>query len=194
MLSINEEQIKKDKTYEVYGNGLHPMVKPVRLGLTSKVANEQDPRSNVLNEMGTYFATPNEYADRFMAYLTSDEWKVLSYACRRTFGFRTKQDNISISQFVGGAMKYDGSGYRDKGTGLSKSTVTKCLAYLEEVGLMSMVANNDPKINKGALWGLELDYNKVDMRALEERLERRHQANRDRMKKPRASRRDIVII
>jgi hypothetical protein len=149
---------------------------------------KKKPNSEVLDEMEYFYATPNEYADRFMSYLTSDEWKVASYACRRMFGFQHKEDRISISQFTQGAMMQDGSGYRDRGTGLSKTAVTKCLAYLNEVGLMKMKANNNPKTNKGALWGLELDYDKVNIQALEERFERKQQANRDRMEKPRANR------
>ena len=156
--------------------------------------SRKTPRYEVLDEMINYYATPNAYADLFMSYLTSDEWKVVSYACRRTFGFGVREDHISISQFVHGAMMRHGSGYRDKGAGLSKSTVTNCLEFLVEVRLMKMIAKNNPKTNYGALWKLELDYDKVDIRALEERFERKKKANRDRMEKPRASRKGSIII
>lgn len=181
--------------YEIYESGLllyaiPAIVKRItRLDWQGGEMTEQTRRSELLNEMINYYATPNAYADRFMSYLTSDEWKIVSYGCRRTFGFGNKQDHISISQFVHGAMMYDGSGYRDRGTGLCKSTATKCLVYLNEVGVMRMIANNNRQTNKGALWALELDYEKIDIRALEERFERRQQANRDRMEKPRTSRR-----
>lgn len=149
---------------------------------------EETPRSKLLDEMENYYVTPNAYADRFMAYLTSGEWKVVSYACRRTFGFGTKEDHISISQFVHGAMMRDGSGCRDRGTGLSKDTVTKSLEYLYKVGVMRIMVKNDRKTNKGARWGLELNYDKIDIKALEERFEQKQHSNRDRMEKPRASR------
>lgn len=147
-------------------------------------------KSRVLEEIGTYYATPNAYADQFMAYLSSDEWKVVSYLCRYSFGYQKKEDHISISQFVHGAMKFDGSGYRDRGTGLCKSTVTKCLASLSKFGLARKEAENNTKTNKGALWSLELDYQKVDIQALGKRRMEKQQADRDRMKKPRASRKD----
>lgn len=157
------------------------------------IANTENiQRSVVLDKMKYYYATPNEYVDRIMPYLTSDEWKVVSYACRRVFGFHKEEDRISISQFTIGAMMYDESGYRDRGTGLSKGAVTKCLVFLNEVGIMEMIAKNNPRANKGVLWRLELDYDKVNMRALEERLARKRQANLGKMEKLRAGRKVVV--
>jgi hypothetical protein len=97
------------------------------------------------------------------------------------------EDNISLSQFTHGAMKYDGSGYRDKGTGLSKETVIKCLDFLEKARLIKKVARNNPVANRGAKWALEVDYNSVDMEVLEARLERRKHVNNNRIQKARAS-------
>ncbi len=151
-------------------------------------------RSEVLDKMKNYSAIPNHYVDRIMSYLTSDEWKVVSYACRRIFGFQKEEDHISISQFTNGAMMYDGSGFRDRGTGLSKDTVAKCLKSLSEVGIMKMMAKNNPRANKGALWGLELDYDKINIQALEERAEQMLQVNQGRMKKVRAGRKEVIAV
>ena len=44
------------------------------------------------------YRTLNDYADRYMHLLTSDEWKVLSYVVRRTFGFQAREGRISLTQ------------------------------------------------------------------------------------------------
>ena len=50
------------------------------------------------------FQTPNEYVDKYLYLLTSDECKVLLYAVRRIFGFNKDQDRIAVSQFADGLV------------------------------------------------------------------------------------------
>src|SRR6267142_229757 len=97
---------------------------------------------------------PNLYLDRYMAFLTCDEWKVLSYTVRRIFGFGKLTDRISISQYAHG-MK-DASGVQlDYGTGLSEQGVGKILKVL--IGFGVIVEIDGDKGNQGKCYGLELD-------------------------------------
>ncbi len=66
------------------------------------------------------FQTPNVYIDRFMHLLTAEEWKVLSYAVRRIFGFQKRSDRISLSQFMHGTRSTLNDVQLDYGTGLTK--------------------------------------------------------------------------
>ena len=54
--------------------------------------------------------TLNDYADRYMHLLTSDEWKVLSYTVRRAFRFQAREGRISLTQYQRGARGRDGGG------------------------------------------------------------------------------------
>ncbi len=114
------------------------------------------------------FQTPNAYVDVFMAFLTGDEYKVLSYATRRILGFQKRQDRIAISQFTDGIRTREGE-VLDRGTGLEERTVRKCLANLAAFGLMVREAENDPKANQGVLWGLQWDPKRIDWAALQKR-------------------------
>lgn len=107
------------------------------------------------------FQTPNTYVDEFMHLLTAEEYKVLSYASRRIFGFQKRADRISLSQFAEG-KEYDGDGARDYGTGLNKTTIRKALDGLIRFGLIEQIAENDPLKNEGARYRPQLDSSKVD--------------------------------
>lgn len=78
---------------------------------------------------------PNILFDEVMAFLTSDEWKVLSYIVRRTYGFLKKVDIISIGQMLNGFYKKDGT-RADYGTGLSENRFYKALKGLIEANIV----------------------------------------------------------
>lgn len=123
------------------------------------------------------FQTPNAYADQFMHLLTSDEWKVLSYACRRIYGWRENRvlgyDRISLSQFEDGVVK--GETRLDHGTGLSRPTLTKILDRLLAFGFLIIVEENDPRKKEGACYALQTDPAKIDRAALEQRAEEKRE-------------------
>jgi hypothetical protein len=112
------------------------------------------------------YQTPNLYVDRLMALLTPEEWKVLSYASRRIFGFQKRQDRISLSQFTDGTVAKDGKRY-DLGTGLNAGTVRKCLAVLTHFRVMRLVSESDKRLNNGTEWELQTDPARVDWDGLE---------------------------
>jgi DNA-binding Lrp family transcriptional regulator len=74
---------------------------------------------------------PDQVFDELLHLLSGNELKVLLYICRRTFGFKKESDTISLNQMVNGITTRDGR-VLDRGTGLSKATVTRCLNTLEE--------------------------------------------------------------
>jgi hypothetical protein len=115
------------------------------------------------------YQTPNAYCDRLMYLLTPSEWKVLSYAVRRIFGFQKRQDNISLSQFVHGTLSTIDGEHLDHGTGLSKPTVITSLDNLMHFRLITKLAENNPLKNDGDLYALQLDYDLVDYAGLIER-------------------------
>src|SRR4051812_22696066 len=78
---------------------------------------------------------PDEIFDELLADLSGAELKVLLYICRRTFGFKKDSDTISISQMTDGIQKKDGERL-DRGTGLSKDSVTRAVKVLEEKGVI----------------------------------------------------------
>jgi hypothetical protein len=131
------------------------------------------------------FQTPNDYADLFMHLLSGEEWKVLSYAVRRIFGFQKRQDEISLTQFQEGLLAEDGSPL-DHGTGLSRPAVIKALKALTTFGLMVRVSANDPKLNSGDSYALHLDASQVDVAGLEERDRLKGEANAARTLKARS--------
>lgn len=78
-----------------------------------------------------YTPVPDELFDDLMPELSGAELKVLLYIVRRTFGFKRDSDAISLSQMLTGIVKHDGERL-DHGTGLTKKTLLKALAVLEE--------------------------------------------------------------
>jgi phage replication O-like protein O len=78
---------------------------------------------------------PDEIFDELMAELTGAELKVLLYICRRTFGFKKEQDNISLHQLVEGITTKKGKRL-DGGTGLGKASVARAVKSLETKGII----------------------------------------------------------
>ena len=90
----------------------------------------------------TFF--PDDLVDVLLPDLTGAETKVLLYIIRRTFGFRKDADDISISQLADGIRTRDGR-QLDRGTGLSKSTVSVAVKSLVEKGCLLAIRNRDPE-------------------------------------------------
>jgi hypothetical protein len=136
------------------------------------------------------FQVPNDYCDIFMAYLTSDEYKVLMYAARRIFGFQKRQDRIALSQFSEGITLRNGR-ILDEGTGLTLGSVRKAVNGLVQSGLL--VKEEEAKPDRTpALYSLQLDADKVKLAELKARRDKRKATNRRRIKKARASRKEPV--
>lgn len=83
----------------------------------------------------TYTQVPDEVFDVLMPALSGAEFKVLLYIVRRTFGFRKLSDEISLQQIITGIKTKEGR-WLDRGTGLSRDSVTKAIKSLEEKGVI----------------------------------------------------------
>lgn len=76
---------------------------------------------------------PNEL-ENYLYLLTGSEAKLLFFILRRTLGFGKLEDRISISQFVNGVGK-------GEGTGVSKAQVQRSLKTLEKKGFIRTESN-----------------------------------------------------
>ena len=128
------------------------------------------------------FQTPNAYVDGYLHLLTGEEWKTLTYAIRRILGFQKRRDRISYSQFAGGIVDSDGNRL-DWGCGLSVDTLRRTLANLTRYGFLIRTADNDPRTNEGAEYGLQLDDSRIARSALLARGREKREANRKRTRK-----------
>ena len=110
--------------------------------------SEQDTPFDFSNFQGfvnpTTTPTPDLLFDKIMQDLNKSELKVLLYIIRRTYGFKKKSDNISLSQLVDGIQTKRGK-VLDRGTGLSISAVKRALRSLKDKNLIDAVRNTDPK-------------------------------------------------
>jgi hypothetical protein len=89
---------------------------------------------------------PDVVFDVLAPELSEAELRVLLYIIRRTFGFKKTADSISLRQMVDGIVKRDGT-ILDRGTGLTKSGVTKALKGLVAKGLI--VARQNRSAERG---------------------------------------------
>src|SRR4051794_29443154 len=78
---------------------------------------------------------PDVLFDELLLRLDNAELRVLLYIIRRTYGFKRSSDDIAISQMVEGIRKKDGT-VLDRGTGMSKGSVTRGLRGLLEKGVI----------------------------------------------------------
>jgi len=109
------------------------------------------------------FQTPNAYVDQYMAFLTPEEYVVLSYAVRRIFGFQERSARISLEQFENGTVdKYTGRRL-DYGTGLSRDAIRTALGPLLEFALMIELAPADIPRHLGPEYALQLDSDAVGL-------------------------------
>lgn len=89
-----------------------------------------------------YTQVPDQLLDNLLPDLSEAELKVLLYIVRRTFGFKKESDTISLRQLSNGITTKDGR-QLDRGTGLSKSGVTKALLSLRKRGILIRFKNSD---------------------------------------------------
>lgn len=108
----------------------------------SKQHNPQEPFEGF--DPPYYTQVPDAVFDRFLPELTGAELKVLLYICRRTFGFKKSDDDISISQLMHGITKRNGDRL-DYGTGLSRDSVTRATKSLEDKGLIVRTRNSSDR-------------------------------------------------
>lgn len=87
---------------------------------------------------------PDNFFDELMADLSESELKVVLYVMRRTFGFKKRDDNISLNQMLYGIVKKDGTRL-DRGTGLSKPAITKATKSLVDRGVLIAERRFDEK-------------------------------------------------
>lgn len=108
------------------------------------------------------FQTPNIYVDAYLHLLTGEEWKVMTYAIRRILGFHKRSDRISLSQFAKGIQDKNGR-YLDHGCGVNVDTVRSVLARLCDYGFLIRLQENDPTLNTGPEYSLQLDDAKISL-------------------------------
>lgn len=130
---------------------------------------------------------PNDYVDKFMAFLTPEEWKVLTYAARRIFGFQKRKDRISLNQFSKGINRKDGGERLDYGTGLTLYSTRIAVDGLVSAGLLVELEpasmNHTP-----AMYQLQLNPESVRMDYLQKRREGKKAINVARMNPARSAR------
>jgi phage replication O-like protein O len=80
---------------------------------------------------------PNVFFDDWLSELSKGEIKILLYIMRRTYGFQKSKDRISLSQIQEG-IKGNGDEMLDKGTGLSRATISESITLLEEKGIITV--------------------------------------------------------
>src|SRR5258708_75327 len=90
---------------------------------------------------------PNFLLDQIMPMVEPAEWKVLSFICRKTFGWQKFEDRISLTQF-------------EQATGLSRPWLVKILARLTKSGLLVK-----KRSTRGDIYGLNLKCNAVEVSA-----------------------------
>lgn len=130
------------------------------------------------------FQTPNAYVDQFMAFLSPEEWKVLSYMVRRIFGFNKRQDRISYKQIMNGIKTKEGERL-DYGTGLGMAATKNAVDKLKEFNLIIEVEPNDAHKNAGPLYALQMNSSVVNTAKLMERYKDGEQRKQARMSKAR---------
>ena len=87
---------------------------------------------------------PDQVFDELLHRLSPTEVVVLLYIIRRTFGFKKNSDNISLKQLCEGITTSNGR-VLDRGTGLSKATVTRALKKLEEKQVIKRIRRRSEK-------------------------------------------------
>ena len=144
---------------------------------------------NALMPNGTQM--PDTYYDIYLGMLLSEEWKLVSYVARHTFGYKKDSDCIALSQFANGIVKrdkttgnivYDENGepeHVDYGVGMSVPTIRKYVATLVEMGIFRVAPNVETK-NLGARYQLESDPEKVKWAEIEHRFNERKTKNAQR--------------
>jgi Bacteriophage replication protein O len=82
---------------------------------------------------------PNFLLDKILPVVNPAEWKVITFVCRKTYGWQKREDRISLTQF-------------ERGTKLSRPWLVKILARLTKSGLL--LKNSGPG---GDIYGFNLE-------------------------------------
>ena len=83
-----------------------------------------------------YYSFPKDL-NGYMGQLTGNEFKVLAYIVRKTWGFNKIEDQISYRQFLKGLYSKDGVKVFD-GIKMCEDTLKKCLNRLERGGFIEI--------------------------------------------------------
>ncbi len=83
-----------------------------------------------------YYQFPKDL-NGYYNQLNGNEFKVLSYIIRKTWGFNKIEDKISYSQFLKGVVNKEGITIFT-GLGMSEDTLTHCLKSLKEKGFIEI--------------------------------------------------------
>ncbi len=107
--------------------------------------------------------TPNDFMDKYNPYLTSEEWRVLSYACRHILGWHdyvnSRMRRMSLSFFENGYGPYPGCG-------LKRAAIIRALDSLAQFGLLAKVGK---PTQEGQMWKLPLLESEIDLEGLQAR-------------------------
>ena len=114
------------------------------------------------------FPCPNWVIDMgIWAMLGDKERACYTVFLRKTIGWWKHTDRISMSQL-------------EEFTGLAQGTVRQAMKNLEELRLVILVSENDPRLNYGKEWGYQPDHKLVDVQALVDRTAKNKNANMQR--------------
>jgi replication protein O len=94
---------------------------------------------------------PNFLMDELLPIVDSAEWKVISFICRKTYGWQKREDRISLSQF-------------ESGTGVSRPWLVKILDRLTGSGLLLKTRNQ-----RGDVYGLNLESDSENVKRILQR-------------------------
>jgi len=86
-----------------------------------------------------YTQVPDELFDKLLPDLVESELKVLLYIVRRTLGFKKRLDAISLKQLEKGIPG------KDRGAGIGRRQIIRCLKCLEEKRIIRIIRQKDPK-------------------------------------------------
>ena len=82
-----------------------------------------------------YTQIANEIVEKFCHYrISGEEWLVLWVIIRKTYGWKKKEDHISLSQFA-------------DMTGLKRQTVLRAINKLSSKKIIAVIKNDDSQIN-----------------------------------------------
>lgn len=130
------------------------------------------------------FQFHNDYVDKYMAFLTDVEFRVLSYMVRRVVGFFRNEgkSRISLSQMVDGLV-IDGKRH-DYGVGASRPAIVKACKSLEGFGLIIRVDSGSKRKAIAARWDVSFDKPElIDFDAMVARKEAKSTKEKQRTRK-----------
>lgn len=88
----------------------------------------------------TFTQIPDKMLQACFEAKTASEIKALLYLCKRTYGYKKQSDRVSLSQFLEGITKADGTNI-DQGCGIkSKSSLVKALDSLKQKAVFAVSA------------------------------------------------------